>query len=298
MSDPAAPRLHFEILTLFPELFDSFLAASLLGKAIEGDLIRVDRTNPRDFAPGKHKSVDDGPYGGGVGMVLRPQPLAAAIDHVEAARGPCHRILLSPQGRLFDQQKAAALLAHPRILLICGRYEGVDERIPALYAHDVLSIGDYVLSGGEIAAAVVIEATSRLLPGVLGKNESTVDESFTAGRLEYPQYTRPPEFRGLPVPEILLSGDHGAIERWRRRESIRRTIERRPDLLEARPLSDDERRLLGAELSGGASMAPAGAQGRLRAGHEPGHEGLQSDPPTGKSPGTPTPGVDSGSSSA
>jgi tRNA (guanine37-N1)-methyltransferase len=289
-----SPRLHFELLTLFPELFDSFLSTSLLGKAIEAGLVRVDRTNPRDFAPGRHRSVDDAPYGGGLGMVLRPQPLADAIDAVEAARGRCHRVFLSPQGHLFTQAKAASLLGQPRILLVCGRYEGIDERVAALYADDVLSIGDYVLSGGEIAAAVVIEATSRLLPGVIGKNESTVDESFTAGRLEYPQYTRPPEFRGLPVPEILLSGDHAAIERWRRRESIRRTIARRPDLLEARPLSGDERRLLGADLPGGPSTAREEEPARDRAVLDVG----QSDPAAGKSPGSPSPGVDSGSSSA
>lgn len=242
MSD--APRLSFEVLTLFPELFDSFLTASLLGKAIEGGLVRVDRTNPRGFAPGRHKSVDDAPYGGGAGMVLRPQPLADAIDHVEQTRGPCHRVILSPQGALFTQAKAAELVTRGRVMLICGRYEGIDDRIGALYAHDVLSIGDYVLSGGELAAAVIIEATSRLIPGVLGKTESTVDESFSAGRLEYPHYTRPPEFRGLTVPEVLLSGDHAAIERWRRLESLRRTEQRRPDLLVTHPLTEPEKDLL------------------------------------------------------
>lgn len=240
------PRLHFEVITLFAELFDSFLDASLLGKAIASGLIGVSRTNPRDFAPGKHKSVDDTPYGGGPGMVLRPEPVAAAIDHVEATRGPTHRVLLTPQGRLFDQSVAADLATKPRVMLICGRYEGIDERIAQLYAHDVLSIGDYVLSGGELPAAVIIEAVSRLVPGVIGKAESAVDESFSlsAGRLEYPHYTRPPEFRGLNVPEVLLSGDHAAIEAWRRREGLRRTLERRPELAQAHPLSEAERALL------------------------------------------------------
>jgi tRNA (guanine37-N1)-methyltransferase len=239
------PRLHFELLTLFPELFDSFLAASLLGKAIETGLLAVTRTNPRDHGLGRHRSVDDAPYGGGPGMVLRPEPLAASVEAVEAARGPTHRVLLSPQGRLFSQAVAAELVTHPRILLVCGRYEGVDERIAAHFCHDVLSIGDYVLAGGELAAAVVIEAVARLLPGVLGKCESTAEESFsTAGRLEYPHYTRPPDFRGLGVPEVLLSGDHGAVAAWRRRQSLQRTRERRPDLLAAHPPDDVERKLL------------------------------------------------------
>ena len=242
-SAPKLPLVHFEVITLFPELFDSLLAASLLGKAIEAGVVAVTRTSPRDFGIGKHRSVDDSPYGGGPGMVLRPEPIAAAIDEVEATRGAAHRILLSPQGRLFTQAAAADLAARPRVLLVCGRYEGVDERIATLYAHDVLSIGDFVLSGGETAAAVVIEATTRLVPGVIGKNESTVDESFSAGRLEYPQFTRPPEFRGLTVPDVLLSGDHAAIAAWRRRESVARTRARRPELFAAHPVTDAERAL-------------------------------------------------------
>jgi tRNA (guanine37-N1)-methyltransferase len=239
--------MQFEIITLFPELFDSFLSASLLGKAIESGVLEVFRTSPRDFGVGRHKSVDDSPYGGGPGMVLRPEPLAGAIEHAEAARGPCHRVLLSPQGRLFDQARARALAAQPRLMLICGRYEGVDERVATAFAHEVLGIGDYVLAGGELAAAVVIEACARLVPGVIGKPESAEDESFSRGRLEYPHYTRPPEFRGLAVPDVLLSGDHQAIAQWRRREALRRTLERRPDLLERQPLSDAERQLLAAE---------------------------------------------------
>jgi tRNA (guanine37-N1)-methyltransferase len=241
MSDP---RLHFELITLFPELFDSFLSTSLLGKAIDNGLVGVCRTNPRDFGLGKHRAVDDSPYGGGPGMVMRPEPLATAIENAEAARGPAHRILLSPQGRLFDQEMAQRLLARPRLMLICGRYEGIDDRVATLLAHEVVSIGDYVLSGGELAAAVLIEAISRLLPGVIGKNESTIDESHAAGRLEYPHFTRPPEFRGQRVPDVLLSGDHAAIETWRREQSLRRTVERRPDLVLRYPLTDAERRLI------------------------------------------------------
>jgi tRNA (guanine37-N1)-methyltransferase len=251
MAEP--PRLHFELITLFPELFDSFLSASLLGKAIDGGLIAVSRTNPREQGLGRHRSVDDSPYGGGPGMVLRPEPLAAAIEAVEAARGPAHRVLLSPQGRLFTQAVAAELVARPRILLICGRYEGVDERVATLFAHDVLSIGDYVLSGGELAAAVVIEAVARLCPGVVGKCESTVQESFSAGRLEHPHYTRPPEFRGLKVPDVLLSGDHAAIAAWRQEQSFWRTRERRPDLFAGHPPDPAEQKLLerqGHEIRG------------------------------------------------
>jgi len=239
------PSLVIELVTLFPELFDSFLGASLLGKAIEIGILAVHRTNPRDHAPGKHRSVDDAPYGGGPGMVLRPDVLAATIDIVEAARGRAHRVFLSPSGALLDQGRAAALAARPRVLLVCGRYEGFDERACDLYADEVLSIGDYVLAGGELAAAVVIEACARLVPGVLGCSESAADESFSAGRLEYPQYTRPPELNGLPVPEVLLSGDHKEIARWRRREALRRTLTRRPDLLERHPLTDEEKKLLG-----------------------------------------------------
>ena len=191
MSEPA-PGLHFELLTLFPELFDSFLTASLLGKAIDTGLLAVSRTNPRDHGLGRHRSVDDAPYGGGPGMVLRPEPLAAAIEAVEAARGPTHRVLLSPQGRLFSQAVAAELVTRPRILLVCGRYEGVDERIATHFCHDVLSIGDYVLAGGELAAAVVIEAVARLLPGVLGKCESTVGGVLLHGR--------PPRISALHAP--------------------------------------------------------------------------------------------------
>jgi tRNA (guanine37-N1)-methyltransferase len=240
----ASARLVIEIITLFPEIFTSFLQASLLGKAIASGLIVVERTNPRDFAPGRHRQVDDSPYGGGPGMVLRPDPVAAAIDDVENRRGRAHRLLLAPSGRLFDQKCAADLAARGRIMLICGRYEGVDERIAQLYADESVSIGDYVLAGGEVAAATIIEATARLVPGVLGCGESVVEESFSAGRLEFPQWTRPPLFRGLGVPEVLLSGNHAEVARWRRREALRRTLSSRPDLLERCPLTEEERAML------------------------------------------------------
>lgn len=247
MSDRPAPSLHIELVTLFPELFDSFLGASLLGKAIEGGLVAVDRTNPRAFGKGRHKSVDDSSYGGGPGMIMRPDPIADAIEDIEQKRGRTFRVFLSPSGTLFSQPLAGELCKRGRVLLVCGRYEGYDERVCSTYADQVISIGDYVLAGGEIAAGVVIEAMARLVPGVLGCSASTVDESFSAGRLEYPQYTKPPQWRDLAVPDVLLSGDHKAIERWRRREAVRRTMARRPDLLTAHPLTEEERRLLDDE---------------------------------------------------
>ncbi len=245
--EPPRPRLDIELVTLFPELFDSFLRASLLGKAIDSGLVRVNRTNPRDFARGRHRQVDDSPYGGGPGMVLRPDPVADAILAAEAQRGRAYRVLLSPAGQRFDQTLAVELARRGRVLLICGRYEGIDERIAEGFADRVLSIGDYVLAGGELAAAVVVEAMARLVPGVLGCEASTHDESFSAGRLEYPQWTRPPVFRGLEVPAVLLSGNHAEVEKWRRLEALRRTRERRPDLLLLHPPTEAEQALEGGK---------------------------------------------------
>jgi tRNA (guanine37-N1)-methyltransferase len=246
----AGPALEIELITLFPEVFDGLLRATLLGKAIAAGLIAVHRTSPRDFAPGRHKQVDDTPYGGGPGMIMRVEPIAAAALSVEAARGPSHRILMTPQGRVFDQRRARELAAQPRLTLVCGRYEGVDERVGSALCHEQLSIGDFVLAGGELAAAVVIEALARLVPGVLGCGLSVADESFSAGRLEYPQWTRPPTWNGHAVPEVLLSGDHQAVARWRRREALRRTLERRPDLLAAHPPTQEEQKLLADERAG------------------------------------------------
>jgi tRNA (guanine37-N1)-methyltransferase len=240
MPEAPSPLVTFELVSLFPEVFDGFLSASLLGRAISAGLVAVARTNPRDFAQGRHRSVDDTPCGGGPGMILRPEPLAGALDALTAARGPAHKILLSPQGRLLDQAKVRELARRPRIALVCGRYEGFDERVGQVLCDEEIGIGDYVLAGGELAAAVVIESVARLIPGVLGCGMSAVDESFSQGRLEYPQWTRPVDFRGHTVPAVLLSGDHAAIDRWRRRESFRRTRERRPDLLLAHPPTADE----------------------------------------------------------
>ena len=226
------------------------------------------RTNLRDFGIGRHRSVDDTPYGGGPGMILRVEPIAAALDAIAAARGPSRRVLLSPQGARLDQRKVAELAAAGRVTLICGRYEGFDERV-ARHVDEQLSIGDFVLAGGELAAAVVIEAVARLVPGVLGCGMSAADESFShATRLEYPQWTRPPEWHGEAVPEVLLSGDHRAIERWRRREALRRTVERRPDLVAAHPLSEDEARLL-AEPAKNRRSSPRASQKQPKAWTKP-----------------------------
>jgi tRNA (guanine37-N1)-methyltransferase len=223
--------MRFEVITLFPELFESFLQKGLVAKAHEGGLIRVTCSNPRDFAKNKHKSVDDAPYGGGSGMVMMPGPILDALEACEGGER-AHRVLLSPQGTPFDQASARRLATYPRVALVCGRYEGVDERVRTA-VDEQISLGDFVMTGGEVAAMAVIEATARLLPGVLGNLDSTRDESHAAGLLEYPQFTRPPEFRGQHVPEVLVSGDHAAIARFRRKESLRRTRALRPDLFAA-----------------------------------------------------------------
>jgi tRNA (guanine37-N1)-methyltransferase len=231
--------MHVHVIALFPEMLGPALAAGVLGRARARGLVEVSLHQLRDYASGRHAQVDDTPYGGGQGMVLKPEPLAAAIEHVSAAGAP-RRILLSARGRRFDQARARALAAEPALLLVCGRYEGVDERVLPL-VHEELSIGDYVLSGGEPAALVVIDAVVRLLSGALGNVASSIDDSHAAGLLEHPQYTRPEDFRGTRVPEVLLSGDHAAIARWRREEALRTTLERRPDLLGHATLDDTDR---------------------------------------------------------
>ncbi len=212
------PAIRFDVLTLFPGLFDGFLGESILSRAIARSLVRVDLWNLRDWAEGKHRQVDDRPFGGGPGMVLMAPPVVAAVEGVQALAEPPGRLIaLTPQGRRLDQGYVNELAREPRLILLCGRYEGFDERIFEVLQPESLSIGDYLLSGGEVAAMVVIDAVMRLIPGVLGDAESAVDESFGPdGGLEYPHYTRPRVFRGREVPEILLSGDHAAIARWRR----------------------------------------------------------------------------------
>jgi tRNA (guanine37-N1)-methyltransferase len=273
-TEPTSPAITFEIVTLFPELFDEILSASLLGKAIASGIVAVHRTNLRDFGIGRHRSVDDTPYGGGPGMILRVEPIAAALDAIATARGPSRRVLLSPQGARLDQRKVVELAAAGRVTLICGRYEGFDERVTR-HVDEQLSIGDFVLAGGELAAAVVVEAVARLIPGVLGCGMSAADESFSHQRLEYPQWTRPPEWQGEAVPEVLLSGDHRAIERWRRREALWRTVQRRPDLITAHPLGEEEAGLLaepppGAERQGEKQAERQGEKQAERQGEKQG----------------------------
>ncbi|HZS38214.1 MAG TPA: tRNA (guanosine(37)-N1)-methyltransferase TrmD [Polyangia bacterium] len=238
--------MQFEVVTIFPEMFASVLGASLLGKAQARGALEVRFTDPRDFTEDKHRSVDDTPYGGGAGMVMRPEPLVAAIEHVVAARGPAHKLALCPTGAPLTQGAVVRLASHARLVIVCGRYEGFDERVRAFVDEEV-SLGDFVLTGGELGAMVLIDAIARRLPGVLGNVESPVDESFEGGLLEYPQYTRPQIFRGQAVPEALLSGNHQRIRRWRRRQSLLRTRERRPDLFARLTLSDEDRELLDEE---------------------------------------------------
>lgn len=223
--------LDIEVLTLFPRMIDAPLQESVLGKAQKSGRCRFTGVDIRAYAGGKHRVTDDSPYGGGAGMLMKPEPLVAAIEASRARLPGAKVFLMSPQGRPFDQRRARELAELKALILVCGRYEGVDERV-LQFVDGEISVGDFILSGGEFAALAIIDAIARLVPGVLGNEASPQDESFTAGDLEYPQYTRPPEFRGLKVPDILLSGDHAAVARWRAARSLERTQDRRPDLLE------------------------------------------------------------------
>jgi tRNA (guanine37-N1)-methyltransferase len=235
--------MQFHVLTLFPEFFTSALASTMLQKGQDRGALQFTLHNIRDYAADKHRVTDDSPYGGGQGMVMKPEPIVASLEALGSGPDRPWRILLSPQGRLFTQTHAIRLAERPALALVCGRYEGVDERVRS-FVDEELSIGDYIVSGGEAAALVIIEAVSRLVPGVLGCENSAADESFSDGLLEYPQYTRPPEFRELSVPEVLRSGDHGAIARWRRQEALRRTVARRSDLLAHAVLTEEDRAFL------------------------------------------------------
>jgi tRNA (guanine37-N1)-methyltransferase len=236
--------MRIDILTLFPEMFAGPFSSSIMKRAADRGLIDIHLHNIRDYTHDKHHVVDDSPYGGGAGMVLKPEPVFEAIEAVKAmAEAEAPVILLSPGGRLFNQSIAVELAQKPRLILIAGHYEGIDERVRAVVS-DELSIGDYVLSGGELPAMVLADAVARLIPGVLGSGESHVEESHSQGLLEYPHYTRPPEFRGMAVPPILLSGNHAEIAKWRRRESLRRTLERRPELLDKANLLKSDRKML------------------------------------------------------
>jgi len=241
--------VQIDILTLFPEMFQGPFTESILQRAVERGLVRVSIHNIRDFTHDRHHTVDDYAYGGGAGMVLKPEPIFEAVEKIKESRAPdgggdLPVILLTPQGRLLGQKVAQELASHRHLVLICGRYEGVDERVREHLATDEVSIGDYVLSGGELAAMVMVEAVVRLLPGVLGSEASARDDSHATGLLEYPQYTRPEVYRGWAVPEVLLSGNHAQIARWRRQQAVLRTLKRRPELLERVELSPEDRQLI------------------------------------------------------
>lgn len=236
--------MRFDVFTLLPETLRPYLGASILEKASLRGLIEVHLHNIRDYTHDRHHTTDDTPYGGGGGMVMKPEPVFEALETVIGSPPNCPVILLTPQGRLFDQKIATELASHPRMALISGRYEGFDERIREHLVTDEISIGDYVLTGGELPALILIDAISRLIPGVLGDPTGAADDSHASGLLEYPHYTRPPEFRGWRVPEVLLSGDHPRIERWRREQSLRRTLAKRPDMLEQAALSADDKKMI------------------------------------------------------
>ncbi|NGQ93909.1 tRNA (guanosine(37)-N1)-methyltransferase TrmD [Brevibacillus sp. SYP-B805] len=235
--------MRIDILTLFPEMFPGVLGSSILGKAAEKGIVEFHVTNFREYSESKHGTVDDTPYGGGGGMVLKPEPLFRAVEAIAGDTRP-RVILMCPQGRPYTQKIAEELAKEEHLVLICGHYEGYDERIRQHLATDEISIGDYVLTGGELAAMVVIDSIVRLQPGALGNETSAVTDSYTTGLLEHPHYTRPAEFRGWKVPDVLLSGHHANIERWRLKESLRRTLERRPELLARIELTEEMRRLL------------------------------------------------------
>ncbi|MDP8236531.1 MAG: tRNA (guanosine(37)-N1)-methyltransferase TrmD [Candidatus Erginobacter occultus] len=234
--------MRIDIVTLFTKVCAEYAGESILKRAGEQGLVEIRVINLRDYTPDRHRTADDRPYGGGAGMVLKAEPLFEAVGDLKT---PASRVvLLSPRGRLFDQEQALRLSREPHLILIAGRYEGVDERVSEFLVDEEISIGDYILTGGELPALAVADSVVRLLPGVLGDPESAVDESFSRGRLEYPQYTRPEDYRGMKVPPVLLSGDHEAVARWRAREALMLTRERRPDLLEKHPPDEEEEKWL------------------------------------------------------
>lgn len=269
--------LHFDIFTLFPGMFDGVFSDSILKRAQEAAILSVTLHNIRDYAEGRHRVTDDTPYGGGGGMVMKPEPIFHAVETVlshepgwrwapseptdlppvveNALPAGVPIVLLTPQGRTFTQRIAEELAVHPRIALICGRYEGIDERVRAGLVTDEISIGDFVISGGELAAAIIVDAVTRLQPGALGCEMGAFEDSFATGLLEYPQYTRPATFRGQGIPEILVSGDHARVARWRREQALLRTLQRRPDLLKSAVLSDADRAFL-AQAAAQSGITP------------------------------------------
>ena len=237
--------MRIDVLTLFPEMFPPVLGVSIIGKALQNEIVDLRYHNIRDYTENKHKKVDDYPYGGGLGMVMQCQPIFSAVDSIKAQIAAKSRvILMSPQGRSFDQEKARALSNYENLIIICGHYEGVDERVSEGLVDEEISIGDFVLTGGEIAAMAIIDAVCRLLPGVLKEDASHSIESFGDGLLEYPQYTRPPIFNGMAVPEVLLSGHHENVDKWRREQSLKRTLQKKPELLRKAALSDKDKKYL------------------------------------------------------
>jgi tRNA (guanine37-N1)-methyltransferase len=237
--------MKFDIVTIFPRMVDAGLAEGVVSRGVERGLLDIKVHDLRDFTSDRHRSVDDVPYGGGPGMVMKPEPLARAVEDIRARRGiPDTVVLLSPQGRRFTQAEAARMSGLRHVALLCGRYEGMDERIRSLVATEELSIGDYVVSGGELPALVIVDAISRLVPGVVGDARSVEEDSFSRGLLDYPHYTRPSGFSGVKVPDVLMSGHHEQVRRWRKKTAIRRTLERRPELLDIAALDDEERALL------------------------------------------------------
>lgn len=256
--------MRIDVVTIFPSLFDPFRSTALLGAACERGLVDLRVHDLRDWTRDRHRTVDDAPYGGGPGMVMKPEPLVEAIEALAGAKGDqrtARVLLLSPQGRRFDQALAGEFAAAPHLVLVCGRYEGVDARAIELAVDEEISIGDYVLSGGELPAMVLIEAISREIPGVVQLPDSVARDSFRSGLLDYPHYTRPPEVEGLKVPEVLLSGDHAAIERWRLRSALVATLAKRPDLLESADLDPVARRELDRIRAGEGPGGVAGSRG-------------------------------------
>jgi len=236
--------MRFDVFTLLPDIFPPYLEASILQKASERGLLEFHVHNIRDYTHDRHHTTDDTPYGGGGGMVMKPEPVFEAVESVLGSPPTCPVILMTPQGRVFNQKIALELAEQPQVALLCGRYEGIDERIREHLVSDEISIGDYVLTGGELPALIIIDAIARLLPGVLGDPDGAMDDSHASGLLEYAHFTRPPEFRGWGVPETLLSGDHGKIARWRREQSLLRTLQKRPDMLENTPLSKADQKYI------------------------------------------------------
>lgn len=237
--------MKFDIITIFPEIFNAYLNESIIKRAINKKIIEAKVHNLRDFTADRHRTVDDYPYGGGPGMVMKPEPFFNAIEAIKSDGIPRRTIMVSPQGKVFNQDMALSMSKESQnLILICGRYEAVDERVRENLVDEEISIGDYILTGGELPALVIIDTVARLIPGVLGDERSNEEESFTWGILDYPQYTRPPEFRGLMVPEVLLSGNHKDISNWRRKEALRRTILKRPDLIGRALLTDKDHKLV------------------------------------------------------